>query len=433
MNRSILVTEDISLGFGQEEIIHHISFTIPSGSFVGILGPNGSGKTTLIRGLSRTIQPQTGMIHLLGKELQTYSTKLFAQHVALVSQDIPPTFDFSVYEIVLMGRNPYIRRFHAATNDDRLICMKALQTVGIGHLADRPVSCISGGERQRVFIARALAQEPDLLLLDEATSHLDISHEIDILSVIRKKVTTEKMTVLGVFHNLNSASFFCDTVILLHNGNIVSEGSPEEVLNARRIHDVFGAAVLIQSHPVSGKPVVIPVQHKKEPFHHKLSIHLICGGGTGAFLISVLIDEGYPVCCGILCHGDQDLRCAGYYQVPILVVEPFQPISKDLIDTLRKSITNADVVIITKMPIGMGNLENISILLENYDKQIFFFDTDPEPFSFAGYDFTSGRADAIIKTLLTQGAVVLHSITDLLFHLAELEMNMYGNGGADIV
>lgn len=421
MKGPVLCVKDLSLSFGRDEIIHQVSFSLSRGVFVGILGPNGSGKTTLIKGLSRILQPENGFIHLLGRELQTYTNREFAQHISLVSQENAIKFDFSVREVVLMGRNPYIRRFHPATFHDREICNRALQTVGIENLADRIVTQISGGERQRVLIARALAQEPDLLLLDEATSHLDINHENEILSVIRQKVTNEMMTVLGVFHNLNSASFFCDHLIILQNGSIAVEGTPKDVLNSRTIQEIFGLPVFIQPHPVNEKPVVIPFHHTKERVHRSLSIHLVCGGGTGSLLMNILASEGYTITCGILSHGDQDIRCADLYHHASLVGEPFQPVSKELIDELRRFVALADAVIVTKMPIGDGNLANLSVLLELDKTRVIFFDPDPGPFSFNGYDFTSGNAESIIKTLCMKGAIVVHSVANLLVCLADLE------------
>ncbi len=417
----ILSADNLSLGFGPVDIIHHISFSVPKGTFVGILGPNGSGKTTLLKGISRALPPRTGTVHLNGKDLHSYKNRVFAQHVAYISQDISTSFDFSARDVVLMGRNPYMKRLHAPGHDDYHISTKALETVGIIDLADRAITEISGGERQRVFIARALAQEPDLLLLDEATSHLDICHEIEILSVIKEKVAHEKMTVLGVFHNLNSASLFCDSLILLKDGNIVCSGTPTQVLNAKTIHDVFGLSVLTSFHPVSGTPVVLPVHQKKEYVIHTLSLLLICGGGTGSLLMHLLKSEGYPLSCGILCQGDQDLRSADQFFLPSVRAEPFSQASDDCIEQLRHSVTGSEAVIVTKMPIGNGNLANISVLLENHSAQVIFFDPDPGSFSFSGYDFTSGRADSIIQTLCSQGALVVHSVPELLVCLQELE------------
>lgn len=320
-----------------------------------------------------------------------------------------------------MGRNPYMKRLHAPGQDDYHISTKALQTVGITYLADRAITEISGGERQRVFIARALAQEPDLLLLDEATSHLDICHEIEILSVMKEKVAHEKMTVIGVFHNLNSASLFCDSLMLLKDGKIVCSGTPSAVLNAKTIHDVFGLSVLISPHPVIGTPVVLPVHQKKEYVIHTLSLLLICGGGTGSLLMHLLKSEGYPLSCGILCQGDQDLRSADQFFLSTVRAEPFSQASDDCIERLRQSVAGSDVVIVTKMPIGNGNLANLSVLLENHSAPVIFYDPDPGSFSFAGYDFTNGRADLVIKELCTRGAAIVHCVPELLFYLQELE------------
>jgi iron complex transport system ATP-binding protein len=180
-----------------------------------------------------------------------------ARSLAVVPQETGTGFDFSVRDVVLMGRYPYIGRFSRETAEDDHICCKAMELTGIIHLAGRPITEISGGELQRTIIARALAQQPRHLLLDEATSHLDISHQVEILTTIKK--LSKEIAVIGVFHDLNLAAYFCDEIMVIQSGKIVTAGPPEEILIPGMLRTIFDLDASVSIHPVTQKPVIVPL------------------------------------------------------------------------------------------------------------------------------------------------------------------------------
>jgi iron complex transport system ATP-binding protein len=225
---------------------------------VGIIGPNGSGKTTLLRLSSRVLLPRKGNIYFQDKDIFRMDLKEFCRSVAFVSQDIATTFSFSALELVLMGRIPHLRRMQFETKKDIEISESALALTDSLGLKDKRIDELSAGERQRVVIARALAQEPVLLFLDEPTSHLDIGHQIQVMDLL-KKLNREKLTIIMVLHDLNLASAYCNRICLLDNGSIFKEGTPEEVLTYKNIEAVYKTIVLVNDNPVTGRPNVVLV------------------------------------------------------------------------------------------------------------------------------------------------------------------------------
>ena len=247
----------LDVKYGAGKVLDAVSFSAKKGQFVGIIGPNGSGKTTLLKTMSRVLEPSAGIIRLDEIPLDRIKSRELAQSVAVVPQETSTGFDFTVTDVVMMGRYPYTGRFSKETKEDFTICKSAMELAGIRHLADRPVTEISGGELQRTIIARALAQQPRHLLLDEATSHLDISHQVEILATIRK--LSEKITVIGVFHDLNLAAYFCDRIIAIKAGKIAADGAPEDIMTPAMLRSIFDLDASVSIHPVTGRPVIVPL------------------------------------------------------------------------------------------------------------------------------------------------------------------------------
>lgn len=243
--RAAIEVEGLSFAFGERKVIHDIGFAIRQGEFVGILGPNGSGKTTLLNCVSGGLRFTEGIILVGGKDVRTTGSLEMARLVAMVPQDSAMTFDFTVEEIVLMGRYSHIDRFKFEDQKDYDAAKEAMEETGTWRLRDRLVTNLSGGERQRVVIARALAQEPKVLLLDEPTTHLDIRHQLEVLGLIRKLNETRGLTVLAVFHDLNLTGRFCDRVLLLDQGRIRASGTPIEVLTTPNIERAYGVEARI--------------------------------------------------------------------------------------------------------------------------------------------------------------------------------------------
>lgn len=252
--------ENFSCGYGKKVVIKGINLDIKAGEFVALIGPNGSGKTTLIRGISGFLSPKRGIVFLEEKAVTKRERKDLATRVAVVTQSEAAAAPFSVEEFVLMGRVPHWERFQLLeTKEDLKIAEKVMALAGIGHLRDRDMGALSGGERQLVSLARALAQEPAVLLLDEPTAHLDIGHQVQIMNLLRQ-LNSERLTIVAVLHDLNLASLYCQRLVLLHEGGIRTEGSPKKVLTEAMVNEVYQTAISIRDDPNLGLPLVFPIR-----------------------------------------------------------------------------------------------------------------------------------------------------------------------------
>ncbi len=244
-------------------VLNDLSCLMLAGRVLGILGPNGSGKSTLLKLLARVLEPQQGKIELLGDPLSSLSQLDVAKRVALVPQETLQVFPFTIAEMVMMGRSPHHQGWggwHWEDSQDWAIAQNAMAELDVAHLGDRLVTEVSGGERQRAVIARALVQEPQVLLLDEPTAFLDLHHQLDIARIIKRLNRDRGLTVVLVSHDLNLASQYCDHVLLLNHGRLAAMGSPQKVLNPEMIEAVYGCSVLVDKHPQSGMPrVSLPV------------------------------------------------------------------------------------------------------------------------------------------------------------------------------
>lgn len=259
---SFFEIKNFSCGYPGRFVLNAIDFEIQKGDFVGIIGPNGSGKTTLFRGISGELATLNGNIKLNNASVQKMSLKERAQNIGIVTQTIE-VGNMSVQEYVLMGRIPYRKQFQFfETKADFEIAEKYIQLTGIAELRDKNMNALSGGEQQLAGIARALTQEPQLLLLDEPTSHLDITHQVQILNLIRRLSEELGLTVLMIIHDLNLAGEYCDSLIMMQKGSLRKKGIPHEVLNYMDIEAVYETVVITRTNPVSGKPVVFLVSEK---------------------------------------------------------------------------------------------------------------------------------------------------------------------------
>lgn len=249
-------------------ILDDISFHVPAGEVLGIVGPNGSGKTSLLKVLARLMTPQEGRIDLFGQDVAAKAQREVACLVGVVPQDSQMLFPFTVAETVLMGRFPHRSRdgwasgFGWESREDLSIAEQAMMTMDIVHLAHRSVTSLSGGERQRTVIARALAQTPKVLLLDEPTAFLDLQHQVEICSALRRLRDERGLTVVLVSHDLNLVSQYCDRILLLDRGQIVRLGGPDEVIEPEVLESVYRCRVFVDRHPSSGLPrVTLPGRH----------------------------------------------------------------------------------------------------------------------------------------------------------------------------
>ena len=253
-----LKVENIESGYIDKPVIKGVSFSVKKAEFIGIIGPNGGGKTTLLKTLSHIIIPFKGSVYLEEKNIHSLSAAALAKKLAMVGQGFVSIFSFTVEEIVLMGRSPYIGFLGHERKKDIEKANHALERTGLISLKKRPIDELSAGERQRVLIARALAQEPKLLLLDEPTAHLDIGYQTDILDLIKSLQQDNGLTILCVLHDLNLASQYCDKLILLDKGGIVDFDTPKNILKYDVLEKIFNATCVVDEKILGGRPIVVP-------------------------------------------------------------------------------------------------------------------------------------------------------------------------------
>lgn len=254
---AILQAQALHATYGGADVLRHLDLSLQAGEMVGLLGPNGSGKSTLLRVLSGLLPATSGTVRLSERDLHDYNARQRARLIALVPQYATIPFAFSVADVVAMGRNPYLGLLESPGPKDFAAIQTALERTDCLHLRERLVTELSGGELQRVIIARALAQEPRIMLLDEPTAHLDLNHQLDIASMLRQLNREQGLTVLWVSHDLNLAAEFCERLVMLQAGQVVVEGRPDEVITPQWLAQVYGLRLPIAPNPSSGRPQVI--------------------------------------------------------------------------------------------------------------------------------------------------------------------------------
>ena len=256
--KPVLALEGVTFSYGSTPLFRDLSFSVEGGEFVGLLGPNGCGKTSLLQLIAGVSRPERGRVLLQGQELSGIPRGEIARSVSVLPQETFVEFPFTALEVVLMGRAPYLKRFQWEGPRDLEIAREAMRLTDCLDFAGRDVRSLSGGERERVLLARALAQEPKILLLDEPTTHLDLKHQSEIYRLLRKLHAQQGLTLIVVLHDLNFAATACQRLLLLADGGLQADGPPLAVLKAETIREVFGAEVLSGLHPESGKPYFLP-------------------------------------------------------------------------------------------------------------------------------------------------------------------------------
>ena len=244
--------ENVSAGYGRRRVLQNVSLEVAAGEMVGILGPNGSGKTTLMLTLSGVLEPFAGRIFVDGRELSGMKAREQARAMASVPQRVQNVFELKVMSVVLMGRYPYVTFWGGYQDRDREIALEAMRETRTDQFGDRLLGQLSGGEFQRVFIARALAQETRVMLLDEAASGLDIARKVEIYDLLRRRNLTQGTTVLSAIHDLNLAALYCSRLVFLKQGRVVLDGPPEAVFNESNLTDIYETEIIVGAPPRYG-------------------------------------------------------------------------------------------------------------------------------------------------------------------------------------
>jgi iron complex transport system ATP-binding protein len=321
-----------------------------------------------------------------------------ARVVAVVPQDVLPAFDISVLEFVMMGRSPFLSRWGSGSERDWEAVREAMEAVAVQHLADRSMVELSGGERRRVVLAQALAQEAPVLLLDEPTTHLDIRHVIELHQLMRQLAATRGTAVLAVLHDLNVAAAACDRLVAMSEGSIVAEGRPDEVVTVELLREVYGVAADVVTSPATGRPTVSVGPPETAVATIAVRALVVGGAGRAAPLYRLLAERGVRVNAGVVHGTDTDEEVAERLDLDRVSVPPFSGIDDDTASAWRRMAERSDVIVVCDAPVGTGNVRNLELALEAVrgGRPVVVLDATP----IAERDFTGGRATQIWTELV---------------------------------
>lgn len=406
--------DNLSAGYQKSPIIKNLSFTLNAGELAVVAGPNGSGKTTLLRACARALPLLGGSIHIEDRSIETMKPREFARYVAYVPQESPPAMGFTVFEMVMMGRYPYQQGVFGESASDREAVEQAMERAGATPFSYRPFEQLSGGEKQRVLIARALAQNAPFLLLDEPTAHLDLRHQASLLTQLKQWVKEQGMGALCALHDLNLAAEYADKTLLMKEGHLMAMGAPQETLTAERLEEVYQTPVVVKTHPLNGRPLVFALTSEWQPIIEADAprLHIIGGGGAGAPLFYPLLERGWQVTTGVNNLMDTDEEVARSLGLDQATESPFSPISASAAERAYRLIDQSEFVIMADIPFGFGNLENLKLVRRALEsgKQVAAISAG----NIEARDFTNGEALNLWSECLDLGLQVVTDFSDVL-------------------
>ena len=412
----MIQASNLCFSFERTPIFNGLDLQIEGGEILSIIGPNGCGKSTLLRLLRGHLRPQTGEIRWYQTPLTQMSSRNLALMVAVVPQTTHIDFPFTVREMVAMGRYPHRQGlFTLSSGDDDKAIQEALALTDVVELAERQVTQLSGGELQRVLLARALAQNTPVLFLDEATSHLDIDHRLELAELLVRLNREQDKTIVQVSHDLDLAAAISSRILMLSShGEIVALGTPQQVMTAANLQRLFRVNLRVETNPYTGTPQITPLINAAPRKLDHLNIHLFCGGGSGRILLRRLHLAQVGLCVGPLNQGDSDHTTATALSIPTIEELPFRPYSAAILEQTREQIATADICVIATNWWGEGNIDCLDLALtaQCLGKAIYLINPQEQ------HDYTGGRAAEKIERLLLSGAVSLRNEDQLFEELA---------------
>lgn len=396
-----LAASNVGVTIGDKAILRDISFAANSGEFVGIIGPNGAGKSTLLRGLRGIGAITSGTVQVFGQPLHTMGDKQLARSIAYMQQDVNVGFGFNALEVVLAGRYPYLKWWQNEQSEDYEIARKYMAFTGVEALAEKSVQQVSGGERQRILLAKVLAQETPLIFLDEPTASLDLGYQEEIFRHCQV-MCREGKTVLIIAHDIKLAAKFCTRLILLAGGTILADGRPEEVITAQNLEKAYGLHSDVFINKVTGN-LDIHTYEAAGTTTQQPSVHVIGGGGSAGNILRLLHERSYNLSGGVFQQGDSDADVAMAFGIQAIVSQPFCIIDKVQARENREKMLAADVTVLSNLYYGHQNLDNLEAAFVA-KKVIIIEDTAIEE-----RDFTGGKATKLYRKLCTLPQVTVLS------------------------
>ncbi len=412
MEKSDLILKNIDFSYDGLSVIQDVSFMVRPGEILGIIGPNGSGKTTLLNIICGVLKPNSGDIFIQDKNVKEIPRKELYQILAIVPQDSITSFNYTVLDIVLMGRTPYLKGSFWEREIDYEVAINSIKDIGIYNLKDKYVSQLSGGERQKVTIAQALSQQPRILLLDEPTTHLDINSKLEIMNLITRLNKEQKITVITIFHDINLAASFCPRILILSKGRISAMGNAEDVLTSQNLEGAYNIPVVVKKNPITNRIYTTPINRGfLKTKLAKRRLHLICGGGSGSLIMSNLKVDGFLVSCGVLNVMDTDYETAEALEIPVVSEAPFSQISDNTYKENIEMIKSSEIVVLANVEFGYGNLSNLKAIEQALDigKKVMIL----QETSITERDYTKGEATEIYKRIIEKGAILVHNVEEL--------------------
>ena len=411
----------VTVRFGERTALHGVDLAVRRGEFVALAGPNGSGKTTLLRAVLGFLTPQEGEVELLGTKVADLGVRERARRVAWVPQEESPRDDVPIRDYVLYGRYAHLGPLEGESAEDQRLVDTVLRDVGLADRALDGILSISGGERQRAILARALAQETPVLLLDEPTSHLDIGHQLDLLERVRQLSRRRGVTVIAALHDLNLSARFADRIFVLSRGRAYADGTPAEVISEELLVRVWGVVADLRRDPRSGAPYLLPhrVVFPSPPSNVPPllgPVHVVAGGGAGSPYFRTLVDEGFRLTAGALHLLDSDFETAEVLGIPTAVEVPFAPLGAEVRARNREFLAAARAIVVTPFAVGPSNLANLEDLLPFTPRTPTFLLRRPAD---PPWDFTGGQATEVLASLTRNGARPVVGPEELLGELRE--------------
>ncbi|MBN2041874.1 MAG: ABC transporter ATP-binding protein [Spirochaetes bacterium] len=357
-NSNVIDINHLTVGYGIREVLSDIQANVTRGQFVSILGPNGVGKTTFLRTLSRHLKKIRGNIELNEKNIDDFSQKELAKELAVVLTTGVNTELFTGFEFAAMGRYPHTDFIGRLNESDKQMVMDILNLVHAENLAHRPMNEMSDGERQKLFIARALCQEPEIILLDEPTAHLDLKHKMEIMHILRNSCREKNITIIASMHDIDLAARVSDQVALVKDGKIIAWGLPEEVLTGENVRELYEMDRIGYDRTLA----TIEIKYQADELYHTGKVFCIAGSGSASILFRSLVKAGYIVSTGVLHDNEIDYHVASSLDLKIACAPAYEKITFNMINECEDLIKEADFVIDSGFIARDLNIANIELI-----------------------------------------------------------------------